>query len=540
MKVLKSIIYSIVVCFLFLSPTFSQINVDSLLKELDVVLKDRPEHMARKRANILEQQTKFAEASDLETRYSALLRLCEEYQSFNFDTAYIYTSKLVKLAKKSDDPEFFAKARVRQAFSLLSAGLFREAIDSLANVDLTQLSRPVIADYYATKARCYLDISRFYNDDKFGPWYFNKGIGYLDTAIIYFDDPLERLSSQGNRAIMLGNLSEALRYYQELVASLELPSRQLAKESAGLGLVYRAMGEVDTALPHLILGAIADEINCVKENTALMLVAQILYQKGDYERSDRYIDIALSDANFYNARLRKFQILGVLPLIKARQEILSEQKLFQLRIFILILAAFLLLSLGLIYNNILKNRALRQKEKKLTQAYQELEDYTKALYEADKIKENYIGHFFQRNTRFIKYADLLFRNSRKALGEQKLSDAQYYLKQFNGRREQQKLLQEFDKVFLTIFPTFVEQFNALFAQEYQFKVEEGKLSYPELRIFALLRLGVKDNETIARALDYSINTIYTYKTKTRNHSLLKNEDFDRAVMNIMGLQSENS
>ena len=293
-------------------------NIDSLLKELDLVLDNRQDHISKKRASIQTLRMELEKHQDDKKQFSVLLNLCEEYQSFNFDTAYIYTEQLVQLAHKINDPEFIAKARVRQAFSLLSAGLFREAMDSLQLVNLDKVSLPVKSDYYGTLARCYLDISRFYNDDKFGPGYIEKGIPLLDTAILYAGkNKLESLSHQGNRALMKGELDHALRIYKELTASLELPSRQLARESAGLGLVHQAMGDDDQALPHLIIGAIADELNCVKENTALMLVAQILYQKGDYERSDRYIDIALSDANFYNARLRKFQILGVLPLIKA-------------------------------------------------------------------------------------------------------------------------------------------------------------------------------------------------------------------------------
>ena len=200
----------------------------------------------------------------------------------------------------------------------------------------------------------------------------------------------------------------------------------------------------------------------------------------------------------------------------------------------------MLFCLVLIYNNIQKNRVLQQKEQKLTQAYRALESYTTALYEADKIKENYIGHFFQRHTKFIKYADKLFRNTRKALGEQKFKDAQFHSKQFQGRKEQQKLLEEFDTVFLTIFPNFVEQFNGLFPEEFHYPTARKTLDNPELRIFALIRLGVKNNETIARALDYSVNTIYTYKTKVRKRSLLSNEKFDEAVMNISGLGAENT
>jgi tetratricopeptide (TPR) repeat protein len=526
---------------LFLAPLSGKSAADSLLRELDKVLAQRPLYFMQKRADILEQSSRLQKAADAKTRFALTLGLCQEYESFNFDTAYIYSTQLVREAQSLNFLEYLGQARIRQAFSLLSAGLFRQALDSLETIDPDRLSSKVRADFFATKSRCYLDISRFLDDDNFSPYYLEKGVALLDSAIHYSrGNHLTNLAHRANRALLLLQLDQAEALFKKLITDPALPSRELARESASLGLVYLEKGELDAALDKFIIAAIADEENCVKENTALMLAAQILHDQGDYERSDRYIDLALEDAYFYNARLRKVQILDVLPLIKERQVALGEQKQRQLLVFVFLLAVLLLFCLVLIYNNIQKNRVLQQKEQKLTQAYRALESYTTALYEADKIKENYIGHFFQRHTKFIKYADKLFRNTRKALGEQKFKDAQFHSKQFQGRKEQQKLLEEFDTVFLTIFPNFVEQFNGLFPEEFHYPAARKTLDNPELRIFALIRLGVKNNETIARALDYSVNTIYTYKTKVRKRSLLSNEKFDEAVMNISGLGAENT
>lgn len=526
---------------LWLLPVVALGNTDSLLQQLDRVLAKRAVYQAEKRAAINQASWSLQQSKTLTERFTNTLRLCKEYESFNFDTAYIYAEQLVSLAKEIDGEEELAQARIRQAFILLSAGLFWEALDSLESFPPNALSPSIRTDYFATKSRCYLDIGRFLDDDTFRPYYVDRGISFLDSAVqASKNNPLVHLGLRGSLALRLDQLDKSEQLLLELISDPALPSRELARESAGLGLVYLAKGNQSKALEKFIISAIADEQNCVKENTALMLIAQILYDRGDYERSDRYIDFALADAYFYNARLRKFQILDVLPLIKARQVAVGEQKRQQLLVFILLLSILLLFCLGLIYNNRQKNKSLQQKEQKLTQAYSALESYTTALLEADKIKENYIGYFFQRNTMFIKYADKLFQHTRKALGEQKFKEAQFHSKQFHGRREQKKLLQEFDKVFLTIFPNFVDQFNLLFPKRFRYTIEEGSLNDPELRIFALIRLGVKNNDTIARALDYSVNTIYTYKTKVRKRSLLSNERFDEAVMKISGLNAENN
>lgn len=526
---------------LCLIPISGKSTTDSLLQELDKVLANRTQYFAQKRSEIRQLSHRLDQMDEFKKRFALTLRLCQEYESFNFDTAYIYSTQLVNEARGLNSVEYLGQARIRQAFSLLSAGLFREALDSLETIDPRGLSSGVRADFFATKSRCYLDIGRFLDDDNFSPYYLKRGVALLDSAIYHSrNNRLINLAHRANRALLLLELDKAETLFKKLITDPELPSRELARESASLGLVYLERGALDAALDKFLIAAIADEENCVKENTALMLAAQILHEKGDYERSDRYIDLALEDAYFYNARLRKVQILDVLPLIKERQVVLGEQKQRQLLVFVLLLSVLLFFCLILIYNNIQKNRDLQQKEQKLTQAYRALENYTSALYEADKIKENYIGYFFQRNTKFIKYADKLFKSTRKALGEQKLKDAQFFSKQFHGRKEQQKLLEEFDAVFLTIFPNFVDQFNLLFPEELHYPTERETLDNPELRIFALIRLGVRNNETIARALDYSVNTIYTYKTKVRKRSLLSNEEFDQAVMNISGLGAESA
>ena len=91
----------------------------------------------------------------------------------------------------------------------------------------------------------------------------------------------------------------------------------------------------------------------------------------------------------------------------------------------------------------------------------------------------------------------------------------------------------FDTIFLHIFPNFIPRFNALLSPDKQITPKNGELLNAELRIFALIRLGINDSNQIAILLDYSINTIYTYKTKVKNASPLSNDDFHQQLMQIV-------
>jgi len=117
----------------------------------------------------------------------------------------------------------------------------------------------------------------------------------------------------------------------------------------------------------------------------------------------------------------------------------------------------------------------------------------------------------------------------------KLDDLRFTVDSINIKREREDLYHNFDVVFLKIFPSFVADFNSLFKDEDAIVLKEGQLLNTELRIFALIRMGIHDHEKIARILDYSVTTIYTYKTRLRNKSIVPNEEFEKRIMAIRAI-----
>ncbi len=533
----KQCLISLLVCLLLAAPVMGQ--TDSLLQVFDKELAKRPQYRAEKQHQIAAIQTQLAATHDPTIVYGLLYDLCSEYQSYSYDSAYQKVGQLIAIAKQAKDAEKLAKAQIKQAFILLSGGLFKEAQDSLWAINTGPFSDETKSAYFATLARSQFGFAYFYKGTHCLPIYLEKGLAHLDSAIAHASPgTIDHQSLMGLRALKKGDEKTAIAIYEKLAHDPHLTTRQLAIEAASLSLVYQSLGNEAKTLEYILRSAIADERSCVRENTAILQLAALLFEKKDYERASRYINFALDDANFYGARLRKIQILEILPIIKAQQLTLEQSKRDQLVFFSVLLGVLLLCCVGLIIYVWKQNQALQKKEHKLSTAYQKLAHYTQALSEADHIKEKYIGHFFQSNTKLINKVQAIFTKASKHLGEGKAADAKFQLDQFKAANEQKKLLRDFDQAFLSVFPTFVEQLNQFFDEKDHFTLGEERLLNTELRIFALLRLGVSNNEVIAKALNYSVNTIYAYKTKLRNKSLLTSEEFDAAVMGISSVGEE--
>lgn len=514
-------------------------NPDSLLQVLEQEIRSRPAIVAERQAQFRVIQEKLRHTADPHEGFELQYELCSMYQSFSYDSASREVQKLMQLAYRTGDLEKIGRAQIKNAFILLSAGIFREALDSLAEVKVAGLAERTKADYFHTRARGYLDLAAYCLDRYYQPLYNARGMAYLDSAMHYAaHDTIHYLSLSGLKAIQRSDYATGIEVYRQLLAHPALTTRQLAIEATSACEILLLAGRDKEAFDYLITGAIADERSCVKESTALMKVATYLFQKEDYERANRFINLALEDANFFGARLRKMQIVEILPLINERQLALYKEKRKNLLAFSVILGLLLLVCIRLIVLILKQNRILKKKEQTISDSYKQLEAFAQALSEADHIKEKYIGYFFQSNTKLIDKIEGVIKNAKKSLKEGKASDAKFYLDQFNSTNEQKKLMRDFDRSFLSVFPTFVDQFNLLFDEKDRIVLEDDQLLNTELRIFALIRLGITNNEVIAKALSYSVNTIYTYKTKIRNRSLLPSEAFDEAVMLISAVRGD--
>jgi hypothetical protein len=510
-----------------------QAQLDSLLNVLDAELDKRDAYLAEKNALLASFNQQREASASLEEKFNHTLRKVEALESFSYTQANAEVQLLKTIAAQSGEVDKIACAIIREAFINLSAGLFHEAIDSLNTLPTDELPALLKTDYFSTRGRAHLDLANNYVIPELSQRYRKLAVSDIDSSIFYAQaDPFQVLILRSNRAMAVPDPREGIRIYHPRKNDPRAGTRLMATEHGAAGEQYTRLGLQDSARLAFIKSAIADERTVTREIISLVRVARDAYEREDYERSARYINIGLENANFFDARHRKIEVLEILPLIEEeRLQLLNTQRR-QFIIFSSLLGLLLLVALILIRQTIKQNKELKERREALQNALQQLARNNDALRESQKIKEQYIGHFFQTNTKFINNAKTIIDKAAKAVYAADFKEAKYQLKSFNAKHQNKQLLQDFDRAFLTLFPSFVERFRELFPEDVIWQEDGQDDLSTEVRIFALMRLGIRNNEVIARILGYSVNTIYAYRSKVRGKSPLDNDAFDAAVMNI--------
>ncbi|HXA02221.1 MAG TPA: DUF6377 domain-containing protein, partial [Cytophagaceae bacterium] len=533
--------------------TYAKTPVDSLLGELDLTIEKREEYLKKKQeriTNIKKQLVTGDEKNDLLARYSVLDQLFEEYKSFIYDSAFSYGRVLLQTAYKLKEDSIINDAKVKISFTLLSAGMFKEALDSLNSVEVNSLTRDSKIEYYAILARTYYDLADYSKDHYFSEIYDKKGNTYLQQALeLCAPNSIRFLLLKGLEYMRVRDISNAISTFEQVLKDPKLTNHEKAIASSSLSFMYRLDGNPEKAKEYLAKAAIADIISSIRETVAIRDLAEVLYDEGKVERSYKYVKVALEDAYFYGANHRKIEIANLLPIIEGTQlEIVQGQKrdLFYYSITATILVIFIILFAIIIYQQYrklngaklaltLSHQNLEKTNAQLEEANFKLGETNNKLEDASKIKEEYIGSFFKIISEYIEKIEKFKNTIDRKISQKKIEDIRDLVNNMNLKPEREQLYLTFDKTFLKIFPGFVEQFNGLFSPEDQFVLDEKQGLPTELRIFALIRLGITDTEKIAGILDYSVNTIYAYKTRMKNKSIVENEKFEEELMRIRAI-----
>jgi hypothetical protein len=496
---------------------------ESLLTELKDAIEKKDEFVLERtnRIQLFYSRLKIS-GTDNNARFLAVKNLLNEYKTFIYDSAFSYVRKLQDVANASGDPIKIAYAKNQLGFVLLSSGLFKETLDSLVGVRIKPLPDTIRIDYYSVLARAYYDLGDFDKDNFYTPHYTRLGTHYIDSALALCEsDTYTFLYLRGLRNIKNENSADALADLNLLLQKYELSQHELAVTASTLSFFYISRKEPEAAIDLLIRANIADIQSATKETSAMSTLAELLYKKGDIENAYTFIQHAMDDAVFYGARQRKTQVGSILPIIvSARLGHVEQQRtLWFIYSAVLTLFSILVLFFALIISRQLKKRKIAEK----------------ALQEANKIKEEYIGYYFNINSEYLGKIEAFKKSIEMKLLTKKLEEIKFIISGINLKKEREELYHSFDKVFLNLFPDFVNEFNAFFKEEDKIVLKEGQLLNTELRIFALIRMGIHDSEKIARILNYSLSTIYNYKTRIKSKSLIPNDEFEKKVMEIHAL-----
>lgn len=524
-------------------------TLDSLLLVLDKNITSCKIYSDKKdiRIRTLKEKLHLNQLSN-ETTYHLQESLYKEYKSYICDSAIFYLNKNIELAQQINDSYKLNESIIKLSYLLSSSGMYMEAIDVLKMVNKSSLSKEQLMNYFIAYDHVYGELGYYTQNHKIGTHYTLRSKMYKDSIYqIASPDSEIYLSMEETRLRDEGKLQEALAINDKRLSQVTINSPEYAALMYYRALIFREQKEQDNYIRCLSLSSIADIRSAIKDHASLWMLAQALLDRGDLERAYQYMNFSWTESKFYNARLRAWQSADDLSLIDDTYQLMLRQRNSELKIYILIVSLLsLLLFIALCYiyrqvkhlrtarQNLLKvNTQLENLNKELQKINFSLQTANKDLAESNQIKEVYIARFIKLCSTYVDRLDTYRRMVHKKVLTNQITEL-LHLTSSNSILEEalNELYENFDSAFLNLFPNFIEQFNSLLQENEQIRPKKNNTLNTELRIFALIRLGITDSSQIAEFLHYSVNTIYNYRAKVKNKARISREDFEEVIANI--------
>jgi hypothetical protein len=517
----------------------AQHRLDSLIEILSKEVDQQEVYVDKKKNRIAALQERLKTTNTPEESFGIYNDLYHEYKTFINDSAFKYAHKLIQTSRKLDDEARIGYAHLKYGFALLSAGMFKETFDTLRAVNTKLLPDTSLVEYYRLSARAYADLMIYNNNKYFTGLYRQYYLQYMDSAFAHCtpDDYVYHYLSIV-RSLHLNNYKNALKIGEELNRQHKLTHAQAAVYYYDMAEAYRNLGDEMKGLENLTLSSISDIRGSVKETAAMYTLARLLHQRGDSHHAYIFIRQALRDAQFYGARQRQVEINSILPLIAADQLNSSEAQRKRWVVYSAGITLIVIIVVALLIIIFKQLRKIRAADAQIKSANHNLKEFNEKLVEANKIKEEYVGYYFNMTTDYVNRIDSLRKQIMNFLVNDKKKEALAMLGKYNPGEERAKFVKDFDQVFLKLFPDFVHQFNQLLNPAEPLLPENENELNPDLRIFALIRLGIHDNRKIGEILNFSVNTVYAYKTRVKNKSIVPGEDFMNRIMTIKSVGEE--
>ncbi|MEG2061181.1 MAG: DUF6377 domain-containing protein, partial [Alistipes sp.] len=304
-----------------------------------------------------------------------------------------------------------------------------------------------------------------------------------------------------------GRLNSALEILMRAFKKEKPDTHNYAMNAMGIAMLYRQSGNRLQENHYLEVAALTDIKTAVKENEALLCLATNLFEQGDITRAYNYIHSALEDSNFYNSRFKSAVIAHVQPIIESNYLQRIEQQQRNLRVFVILLSILVFVMIGLFIVFWKQKNAIARSRESIREINWQLND-------SQVIKEQYIGYFMNQCSVYINKLYLYRKDVNHKIKNGQI-DQLYKPSTKELEKEIEELMKNFDEAFLNLYPEFVDKFNTLLLQDAQYKLEYKRLN-TELRIFALMRLGITNVNQIAEFLHCSLQTIYNYKSKVKS------------------------
>ncbi len=485
-----------------------------ILDELDRMIERRDEFHNEKLEKLSAIRSELESADGNPLRFELCMQLFDGYKSSQYDSAYFYAKELGRLAGETGLAVHKAKAETALLFCYKSVGFFKEAADIMENFRADNLPDEILCDFYRLCAETWWNLSSYVYSgaDDLSTVYYERRNDCYAKALKYASEGSYEHDWISLELELIHNYSDrtAIDGRKALIWNHDLDDHSKAVQYSLLASALAALQREDEAIYYRAQSAIHDILSCTHETTSIKVLAEDMYRRNDISRAYSYIQQALFNAKIYNSRIRIVEINSILPQIEQSHYNWIHGQMTILLIFGSILSILLTVTVILLMK--VRKSSIKMKE-------------------ISAIKDEYIIQSLYGKSDFVNKVEEQSKFAVRKIMARQYDDALTLLNNMRIKEEREQIYASFDSAFLKLFPNFMDEFNRFFPAEHQFRIEKGSLPM-EIRIFALIRLGIRSTSRISEYLNLSVNTIYVYKTQVTSKALVSKEDFTARIMAI--------
>ena len=518
---------------LFSLSAYANANTDNTLSgaldRLDRTIRLKPEIAAMKEQHIAEMKAQLSQNLGSDDLYRIYDGLFDEYYKYHLDSAIVYAGKKMACARKSGNMHNTYDGIFDIVERYVLSGMYYSAVNVLSQADS---SAPMTLwerhRYYLAQQSIYEGMAETASDPALRTAYGDKSRYYRKRRIEEAEPGWSTYVYARAEAFMdEGNYAEALKVLEAKLNSTDIPGNEQAILHFLLATCHRRAGNRADAMLHYAVSANYDLLAPVKEYRSLCILASLLYEDGDINRAYRYISCAFEDAVSCNSRVSLGIIEESMPVITSAYETLVKSRTRKMIVLIIALVVSLVALLSIMV-------ILSRNRKELRMVNEQLHGYIVRLQDANAIKDNYLGRYMDMVSDNVNSLEQYRSKLRVIAKKRDINEIISALKSDEYiDTKLDEFYDKFDATFLGLYPDFVQELNKLLKPDKQLTVSRpSSLLSTELRVFALIRLGVTDSDKIARFLRKSVSTIYNYRVKVRNAALEDRDNFEKRVMEI--------
>jgi len=534
-------IYNHIIIIVFFIILFSVANADeseknnSILHRLDLTIDSINYYNTRKENTIKQhKQLILIEKEDKEQLFKIYGILQSDYFKYNPDSCKKYTDLKIQTARGLNNKSYENESLIDLANWYTYVSMFSNAQKILYEIRKDIPSSLLIKYYSSLNSLFYLKVSYYGLFSKFKNYNIKQCYDYRDSISKLTDtNSYEYTLSVADKFRMEGHFKKSIKYMESHLKDLEPNDSQIRLYANSLAQSYEKENKIDKAKYYYALSAISDIENSIKENSSLCMLSSILFGEGDLKRANRYLQVSLVNAIECKSRLRQIEVAEQMSVINKAYQDYIEKENTHYKILLMILIAFFGILVYLLYISYYQKKQIKKADRHLKKMNSSLEEMNENLIESNNIKTKYITQYINRCSKNIEDTEGLLSSLIKTATHQNKDTLLKCLHSKDFIKSQlMDFYNDFDKTFINIYPDFIEKLNTYLRPEEKFELKNKNQLNTELRILALIKLGITDSRYMAKFLRCSLQTIYNYRSKNKSKVIDNNENIEEKIQDV--------